>query len=116
MDPFYARRNFGSIEIDWDASPVTIKTQAHDAVNGTVVWEEKINLSDLTFKISDPGQTLKIQHCEVDVPKYYIFPVFGIYSIVLKVVATILIAVLFIGAVKSLSKSRKEEGNKTKKE
>ncbi len=117
MEPFFAKRNFGSIDIDWDASPVTVTVQAHDAVNGSIVWQEKIRLSDLSFKPSDdlPNQMLKIQQCEVNVPKYYILPVFGIYAIILKVVASILILILFVGAVRSLLRSRKESV-KTKKE
>lgn len=117
MERFFANRNFGSIDIDWDASPVTITTQAHDAVNGSVVWQEKIRLSDLTFRSTeDPTETLKIQQCEINVPKYYILPVFGIYAIVLKVVSGILMLILLIGAVKSLARSRREGQSKRKKE
>jgi alkaline phosphatase D len=116
LEHFFAKRNFGSIDIDWDASPATITVQAHDAVNGSVVWQEKIRLSDLTFRSNeDPNETLKIQQCEINVPKYYILPMFGIYAIVLKVVASILILILFIGTVRSLLRSRKE-GRKQKKE
>jgi hypothetical protein len=116
MDPFFANRNFGYIEIDWAASPVTLKVQARDVVDGHVVIEEKINLPDLSFK-SNGAETnadllLKIQQCEANVPKYYILPVFGIYAIVLKGVAGFVIVTLLIGAVRSLLKARKEGARK----
>jgi hypothetical protein len=42
VSDFYEFKNFGSMEIDWSASPVTVKLQVH-AENGTVVLSSTLS-------------------------------------------------------------------------
>ncbi|XP_031472510.1 uncharacterized protein LOC116244770 isoform X2 [Nymphaea colorata] len=68
----YAKPNFGAIEIDWDAAPVSLKIELRD-VNGDPVNNVKVLLSDLhpggTYRTQPTAGTHK-HHCslEVDLP------------------------------------------------
>lgn len=69
----YGQPNFGAIEIDWDAAPVTLKLEVRD-VNGFPVSGVNISLHELQAQTAHPVNTVKRgayqRHCslEVDLP------------------------------------------------
>ncbi|XP_059459506.1 uncharacterized protein LOC132189046 isoform X2 [Corylus avellana] len=69
----YGQPNFGAIEIDWDATPMTLKIEVRD-VNGLTVSGVKMSLLELQVGSLDPVATAKAgehrRHCslEVDLP------------------------------------------------
>lgn len=66
----YGQPNFGAIEIDWNATPVTLKIEARD-VNGLPVTGVKIPLSALQDQGPDHGKNLKsrdfLRHCSLEI-------------------------------------------------
>lgn len=64
----YGQSNFGAIEIDWDANPVTMKIQIRD-VNGIPVHGVNISVSDLqnqgvSHPTAEAGKYLR--HCSLE--------------------------------------------------
>ncbi|KAF8406780.1 hypothetical protein HHK36_008872 [Tetracentron sinense] len=66
----YGQQNFGAIEIDWDATPVTMKIEVRD-VNGAPVISVNISLLDLQTRRTDHGAIMKAgeyrRHCTLEV-------------------------------------------------
>ncbi|GLT74533.1 hypothetical protein SLA2020_463230 [Shorea laevis] len=65
----YGQPNFGTIEIDWDATPVTLKIEVRDT-NGLPVTGVNISLSDLQAQSSTMKAREHQRHCtpEVSLP------------------------------------------------
>ncbi|KAG9455550.1 hypothetical protein H6P81_000058 [Aristolochia fimbriata] len=100
----YGKPNFGAIEIDWAASPVTLKIETRD-VNGDPVIGVTVSLSELQINRSVP-KSMKIgkfqRHCslETDLPwiarhKLAIL-FFGALSVLGLVVVVLLFSVVLI--------------------
>ncbi|KAJ4963569.1 hypothetical protein NE237_023508 [Protea cynaroides] len=66
----YGQPNFGAIEIDWGANPVTLKVEVRD-VNGDPVIGANISLSELQTMNTNHVSALKTgeirQHCSLEV-------------------------------------------------
>lgn len=66
----YGQPNFGAIEIDWDATPVTLKIEVRD-VNGFPVTGVKMSLLELQAGGVNPVATIKAgeyrRHCSLEV-------------------------------------------------
>lgn len=58
--------NFGAIEIDWDAFPVTLKIQVRD-INGLPVTGVNISLSELQAQNSTIKVRQDRRHCSLEV-------------------------------------------------
>lgn len=66
----YGQPNFGAIEIDWDATPVTLKIEVRD-INGFPVIGVKVPLLELQAGSVDPVAAIKAgeyqRHCSLEV-------------------------------------------------
>uniref|UniRef100_A0A2N9I4T3 PhoD-like phosphatase metallophosphatase domain-containing protein n=1 Tax=Fagus sylvatica TaxID=28930 RepID=A0A2N9I4T3_FAGSY len=66
----YGQPNFGAIEIDWDATPVTLRIEVRD-INGFPVTGVKVSLLELQAGSVDPVATIKAgeyrRHCTLEV-------------------------------------------------
>ncbi|KAF3944351.1 hypothetical protein CMV_029168 [Castanea mollissima] len=66
----YGQPNFGAIEIDWDATPVTLKIEVRD-INGFPVTGVKVPLLELQAGSVDPVAAIKAgeyqRHCSLEV-------------------------------------------------
>ncbi|KAA8514708.1 hypothetical protein F0562_017887 [Nyssa sinensis] len=59
----YGQPNFGAIEINWDATPVTLKFDVRDA-NGLPVTSVNISLLELQARKIDPTAIMKAGKCQ----------------------------------------------------
>lgn len=67
---FLGQPNFGAIEIDWDATPMTLKIEVRD-ISGFTVAGVKMSLLELQVGSLDPVATAKAgeyrRHCSLEV-------------------------------------------------
>ncbi|KAL5717566.1 alkaline phosphatase [Ranunculus cassubicifolius] len=99
----YGQTNFGAIEIDWGASPVTIKIQVRD-VNGNPVTGVSVSLKELQNQEINQRKTLKDgdfqRHCTLEsnlpwiVRHRLIFLFFYALAVLLLLVAITIYAVI----------------------
>ncbi|XP_007018621.2 PREDICTED: uncharacterized protein LOC18592061 isoform X2 [Theobroma cacao] len=88
----YGEPNFGAIEIDWDAFPVTLKIQVRD-INGLPVTGVNISLSELQAQNSTIKVRQDRRHCSLEVMLPWIVK-YRLAILVYSVLALLLLALV----------------------
>eukprot|EP00455_Lapot_gusevi_P045267 TRINITY_DN5765_c0_g2_i5.p1 TRINITY_DN5765_c0_g2~~TRINITY_DN5765_c0_g2_i5.p1 ORF type:complete len:206 (-),score=42.68 TRINITY_DN5765_c0_g2_i5:124-711(-) len=103
QDSFYAEKNFGLIEIDWDAQPVRIHMQIRRTFDGLIMLDHEFSLDEITPSTARSMQTP--EWCSIPVSSWKHWPL-EYYVIILAMLFLMLATSLSLSLLRCLCKLR----------